>query len=293
MSDYNGELPDDWRDVLPEDMRNSGVLEPVKNISSLAKMAVDGRALLSTSIRIPSVDAAAEDQKAFKEDLMKKIPDLMYRPDPESQDSINEVMKSLGMPDTPEGYTLPEIPDTIKESITGLAKKAHEVGVTNNQLTAITDAILGDYKANSDQAYGQLEEQKEKLKTQWGAAYDKKVETIAHFAKQTGFSEDFVSAISNGQVDETNMNAFDNVIKGFEGEAVEIGRQPNNPDIVMTPQEAESRLNELMGNKDHAYWHPENPEHAAAVDKVIELGKLADTGELTETEQFRQSLMGG
>ncbi len=290
---YNGELPDNWRDVLPEDMRGNGVLETVKNISTLAKMAVDGRALASTALRIPSEDAKDEDKKAFRNDLMKKLPDLMYKPDLESQDSINEVMNTLGRPETVEGYQLPDIPDSIKESISGLTQKAHEVGLTNKQLGALTDTILTDYKTNSDQAYGQLEEQKQALKTEWGAAYDKKVETVAHFAKQTGFSEDFVSAINNGQVDVTNMKAFDNVIQGYEGGAVEIGRQPTNPDYIMTPGEADTQLNELMGNRDHAYWHPEDPNHKTAVAKVLELAELAETGEKTEVEAFRDSLMGG
>lgn len=293
MSDYNGELPDNWRDVLPEDMRGNGVLETVKNINTLAKMAVDGRALANTAIRIPSEDASADDQKAFKDDLMKKVPDLMFKPNLESQDSINDVMKTLGMPTEAEGYTLPEMPDTIKDSIKGLTVKAHEAGMTNKQFSAITGAILDDYKHNSDEAYGQLEVQKQELQKEWGAAYKQKVETISHFAKQTGFSDDFIAAIDDGQIDMANMKAFDNVVQGFEGEAIEIGRQPTNPNAIMTPAEADSRLDELMGNKDHAYWHPENPGHAAAKEKVIELGKLAETGKKTETEEFRESLMGG
>jgi len=293
MSDYNGELPDNWRDVLPEDMRKNGVLETVKNVNALAKMAVDGRALANTAIRIPSEDASADDQKAFRSDLMTKIPDLMFKPNMDSQDSINEVMKSLGMPNEATGYTLPEMPDTIKDSITGLTEQAHKAGLTNNQFGAITGAILDDYKQNSDVAYGQLEEQKQELQKEWGSAYKQKVEVISHFAKQTGFSEDFIKAIDDGHIDMTNMKAFDTVVQGYEGEGNEIGRQPTNPDVIMTPSEADSRLNELMGNKDHAFWHPENPEHQAAKDKVIELGKLAETGKKTEVDEFRDSLMGG
>lgn len=293
MPDLNNELPDDWKDILPEDIRESGVLNGITSISQMAKMTIDARKYGSTSIRIPSEDASDDDKKAFKDDLMTKIPDLMYKPDMENQDSINEVMKTLGMPEEPTGYELPEIPDPIKDSISHLTEKAHSAGLTNKQFTAITEGILDDFKTNSEMAYGALEEQKTSLKKEWGAAYDQKVDTISHFAKQTGFSEEFVDAIKNGQVDSTNMKAFETVVGGYEGGAVELGRQATNPEVVMTPSEAESRLDEIMSNRDHAYWHAEDPQHKTAVDKVLDLGKLADTGEKSETELFRESLMGG
>ncbi len=110
MSDMIDELPENWKDILPEDIRNNGVLNGVTNLSQMAKMTIDARQYGSTSIRIPSEDASAEDKKTFRDDLMTKLPDLMYKPNMESQDSINEVMRTMGMPETVEGYQLPEMP---------------------------------------------------------------------------------------------------------------------------------------------------------------------------------------
>jgi len=187
----------------------------------------------------------------------------------------------------------PTCPTPLKTICLSLSKTAHQAGLTKNQFSTITAGILDDYKSNSEQAYGALEEDRNTLKSEWGAAYNQKVDTIKHFAKQTGFSDEFVDAIANGHIDSSNMKAFDTVIKGYEGESLDIGRQANNPDVKMTPQEADARLNELMGNKDHAYWHAEDPAHKAAVEKVVELGKIADTGEMSEVDKFRQALNGG
>lgn len=293
MSEDHYNLPEGWRESLPDDMKNNGILDTVTSIENLTKMAIDGRTLATTALHVPSSDASDDAQNAFREDLMKKIPDLIFKPDMDSQDSFNRTMKTLGMPDEVAGYELPELPDSIKDNMVSLSETAHKAGLTKNQFSAITHGILDDLKKNTDIAVGSMEEQKSELKTEWGAAYDQKIKTVAHFAEQTGFSGEFISAIRNGQIDATNMKAFDNVIKGYEGEANQIGRQAVNPDIIMTPKEADNRLNELMGNKDHAFWHPEDPSHEAAKEKVLELGKLAETGEKTEAELFRESLMGG
>jgi len=287
------ELPENWREDLPEDMRGNGILDTVKTMDNLVKMAIDGRTLATNSVRIPSEDAAADVRAEFQENILQKMPSLMAKPDFENDDNVKALMRSMGLPEESSGYTLPEIPESLQSNMDKLTESAHAAGLTNKQLNAITEGIVSDFKANTDEAYGALEEQKQALKTEWGAAYDQKVETISHFAKQTGFSEEFVGAIKSGQVDSTNMKAFENVVNGYEGEAVEIGRQPTNPEFIMTPAEADARLNELMGDKDNAYWHPEDPNHQAAKDKVIELGKLAETGEMSESERFRQSLLGG
>lgn len=287
------ELPEGWRDALPDDMKNNGILDTVKSMDSLVKMAIDGRTLATTALRIPSEDATTDVKKEFREDLMKKMPDLMFKPDMENQDSINEAMKVLGRPDEPSGYELPEIPEAIKPNIDALTQTAHGAGLTNKQFNAITDGILSDFKNNTDQAYGAIEEEKGVLKKDWGAAYDQNVKTVGHFAEQTGFSEEFVNAIGKGRIDSTNMKALLNVVQGYEGEAVDIGRQATNPEVIMTPQEADNQLNDLMGNRDHAYWHPEDPNHQSAKDKVIELGKLAETGQKSEVDLFRESLVGG
>lgn len=291
--DFNGVLPTNWKEFISEDIRASGVLENIESVDQIAKMAVDGRKLASNSIRIPSEDASEDSIKDFNKDLMEKLPNLMFKPDMENQDSINEVMRSMGMPETVEGYELKDIPEPLKENFDHLAKTAHGAGMTKKQLEAITSGIITDYQAGADEAKGQLEAQTGELKSEWGAAFDNKVKVISHFAEQTGFSEDLIGAIENGQLSPQNMKAFDMVVSGYQGEGVEIGKQPTNPEQIMTPTEADSRLNELMGNKDHAYWHPEDPEHDAAKKKVLELGKLAEDGKLSETDEFRQSLMGG
>ncbi len=293
MSEFTDQLPDDWKDILPEDLKGAGALENINSVSQLAKMMVDTKQMVGNALRVPNVDASDADKKEFRDDLMQKVPDLMFKPDMESEDSIKEIMKTLGMPDNVEGYELPDLPDTIKGNVEGLASKALDAGLTKKQFGAIAQGIADDYQTNSDAMLGRIEEDKGALKQAWGSAYDNKVKSVAHFAKQTGFSEDFVSAIQNGQVDSINMKAFDSVIQGYEGGAVEIGRQANNPDVKITPAEAENKLEEIMGDKDHAYYDASSPVHDVAVQKVLELVRYAEAGKKqSAVDEFRDALQG-
>jgi len=293
MTDFTDQLPEDWKDILPEDLKSNGVLSDVTSMSQMAKMAADGRTLANNALRIPSDDASDLDKKEFRADLMQKVPDLMFKPDMESDDSIKEVMMSLGMPKEVAGYELPELPEMIKGNIEGLAGKAHEAGLTKKQFAAIAQGISDDYKTNSDALAGRIEEDRGKLKQEWGSAFDEKVKGVAHFAKQTGFSEDFISAIQSGQVDSINMQAFDSVIKGYEGGAIEIGKQAGNVDAKITPAEAENKLDEIMGNKDHAYYDASSPVHDVAVKNVLDLVRSAEEGKKqSPVDEFRDALQG-
>jgi len=293
MSEENYKLPEDWRTSLPVEMQSSGVLENVNSIETLAKIAIDGRNFMSTALRIPSAEATPEDQSAFRNDLMTKLPDLMYKPKEDDPESFKAVMKTLGMPAEVDGYELPDIPESMKENMTSLVSRAHSAGLTKAQLKAITGGIVDDYNASTLAQTNSLKDARSELQTEWGSAYQSKVETIKHFAKQTGFSEGFIEAIESGQVDSTNMKALDYVIKGFEGNALEIGRQPNDPSAAMVPSEASSQIDEIMGNKEHAYWQPSDPAHKAAIEKVLELGRIAEAGRvLTDADKLRMALAG-
>ncbi|MFV2057716.1 MAG: hypothetical protein ACC707_14715, partial [Thiohalomonadales bacterium] len=76
-------LPENWRDVLPDDLKTNGVLSGITSISQMAKMTVDARQYGSNSVRIPSEDATEEDRGKFITDIVAKVPTLMVKPNPE------------------------------------------------------------------------------------------------------------------------------------------------------------------------------------------------------------------
>ncbi len=288
MEEFNTALPENWQQSLPEEIRNSGVLAEVKDVAAIAKMAVDGRNLAADHVKIPGESATPETRQAFLDDMMTKVPELVAVPKDGSKDAF---YKRLGRPEAATGYDLGEIPETVKEKFTGLAAKAFELGMSNDQMKGIAETLVGDFNTGADAQKLAQETEQATMKQAWGQTYDSKLTKLSHFAKQTGFTDDFVSAVGAGEIEAVNMQALDKIMGGYEGGGIEIGKQPGDPGSGVTPMQAETQLEEIMGNKDSAYYDVSNPAHKTTVQKVHELVIAAESGKKqTETDQFRDAL---
>ena len=285
------DLPEGWRDQLPEDIKANGVLDDVKTIDQMATMIVNGRRLQTTQISIPSVDASPEKRTEFLADLQTMVPDLVYVGEGADLSVLHDRM---GRPKTAEEYKLGDIPDPLKGNFTKLAGKAHELGVTEAQLKGITESIVGDYTESLNLAATATEAGKAEVKALFGEAAPEKMTAAADFAKQLGFDEGLVSAIRDGTVGVNNMKAFDDVMQGFGNVGPRIGDDPGgDPALHLTPDQAELQLAEIFDNKDHPFHQGASPAHDAAVKKVVELTRAADAGKvLSENDKFRDALHG-
>lgn len=83
-----------------------------------------------------------------------------------------------GRPETPEGYTLPELPEGKEydqELLGGMRTIAHEAGITDNQFKKMIERYLGiesqrTEAARDEKARAELESER-LLKEKWGAEY--------------------------------------------------------------------------------------------------------------------------
>ena len=285
------ELPEGWRDQLPEDIKDNGVLDDVSSIDQMAKMIVNGRQLQTHQISIPSEDASPEKREEFLKDLQNKVPDLVYVG--EGAD-LGNLYDRMGRPKEAAEYQLGEVPDPLKDNFAKLAAKAHEVGVTDGQMKALSETILGDFNENMNQSASQIEASKKEIEREFGEATPEKLKAAAQFAKQVGFDEGFADAIGDGLVGLDNLKAFDKMMDGFESPGPRIGDEAGSSGFThLTPDQAELQLSEIMDNKEHPYWQGASPAHDAAVKKVVELTRQADAGKTqSETDKFRDALMG-
>ena len=285
------ELPDGWRDQLPDEIKTNGALDNIKDIDQMATMIVNGRKLQSNQISIPGEDVTDEKRVEFLTDLQSKIPDLVYVG--EGADMSN-LYDRMGRPKEATEYALGELPEALKGNFATLTAKAHEAGVTAEQMKAITDTIVGDYTTNLNQQTTALDESLGAIKKEYGDATDSKLKAAEGFAKQLGFDEGFAEAVGKGTIGLNNMKAFDKMMDGFDSPGPRIGDDPGTGDPSrLTPAQAEMKLSEIMGNKEHAYWNGADPAHDAAIEKVITLTRAADAGKVqSEAEKFRDALAG-
>jgi len=286
------ELPDGWRDQLPEDIKTNGVFDDVKTIDQMATMIVNGRTAQAHSIRIPGSDANAETRTEFLTDLQGKVPDLVYVG--EGAD-LSNVYDRMGRPKESTQYELGDIPDPLTGNFENLTKKAHELGLSKTQLKGMTETILGDFNDSMNEQAGKMEKTKLELKTEYGDAMSDKLGVASDFAKQLGFDANFSAAIKDGMMGLENMKAFDKIMDGFESTGPRIGGELGDGGRTnITPYEAEQQLTEMQNNKTHPFNNPSDPMHAQAKQKFVELVTAAESGKVqTETEKFRAAQNSG
>ena len=284
------ELPEGWRDQLPDDIKSNGVFDDVKTIDQMATMIVNGRTAQAHSVRIPGEDASSEKKTEFLGDLQKKVPDLVYVG--EGAD-LSTVYDRMGRPKEASEYALGDIPEPLQGNFENLSKKAHELGLSDNQMKGLTDTILGDFNANMDTATAAMETTKTEVKKMYGEAAPEKLKAASDFASMLGFDESFSEAIEDGAIGVENMKAFDKLMEGFESPGPRIGDGPGAGNTKLTPYEAEQQITEMQNNKDHPLNNPSDPMHKQAKDKFVELVTAAEAGkEKTETQKFREALGG-
>lgn len=284
------DLPDGWKDDLPEEIKTSGVLDDIKTIDQMATMVVNGRKLQSNQVSIPSEDASAEKRDEFLKDLQQKIPDLVYVGEGADMSKIHDRM---GRPADATGYTLGEIPDPLKDNFANLSAKAHELGMSDKQMKGITDTIVTSFNANMDIAAAAQDDAAKLFAKEFGDGAGVKKEAAANFAKSLGFDEGLIGAIKSGAIGVDNMKAFDKIMEGFESPGPRIGDEHGTEFTHLTPAQAELQIDQLLNNKEHPYWDSSSPAHDAAVQKMVELTRAADAGkEQTESEKFREALAG-
>ena len=227
------ELPDGWKDLLPDDIKTSGVLNDITTIDQMATMVVNGRKLQAKQISIPSEDASPEARDTFLKDLQGKIPDLVYVG--EGAD-LNVLHDRMGRPKEAPEYQMGDVPDPLKDNFATLAAKAHELGMSDKQMKGVTESILGDYNNNLNLMAGNMDTMNQEMKAEFGDSVGFKKESAAAFAKKLGFDDNMFGSIEAGNMGVTNMKALGKLMEGFESAGPRIGDEAGDSGFThLTP----------------------------------------------------------
>lgn len=271
----------DWRAALPDDLKASESLKSVKDIASLAKQFVDQQAYLGNAIRVPSEHASEADKKAFYDKLVKHAPDLIPRPNRDDPESLNAVLAALGRPDDKNLYEAPEIPAEAKafvpeDRIEAFRDIAHKHGLTKDQFKGVLSEVLAADAVSIQAQQEALNQSRAALHREWGAAFEERTAQALKLAESTGAPAAFVEAIKGGAVNGEALKWLHSMASRMGGNLQIADDQGGSG--KMTPGEAQSRIDEIMGNRKHPYWDAGHPDHRRAMDTMVELGRLADAG---------------
>lgn len=264
-------------DSLPEDLRGNASLQDFKDVGALAKSYVNAQQMLGSSVRIPGEDASQEAKDEFYAKL-SNIPGITRLPNPEDKAAMDAFYNSLGRPEEATGYTLnaPEGVSVNEAKRDEFLQKAHELGLTNDQVQKLAEYELSIHQQQQEAMMSARDQAAEQLREQWGHEYSNRLAGAKEVAKI--YSEKYPAAmqeILEGPM--ANNPAVISMMAELAKTFVESGHAgaATIPNYGVSAEEAREQIAEIYGNKSHAYWDPNNAGHQAAVDKVHKLNRIA------------------
>jgi len=272
----NGEQ--DWVQTLPESMREWDEVKNSDSPEAFAKQIGDLRSHLGNSIRIPGEDAGEEDRKSFLEKLQNHVPELVPAVDLEDPEAVTTILRSMGLPETVEGYKMPDLDtqglEVDQNRVDTMLPIMHKLGITQKQAAGLIEAVAElDITASLNAEKAHKTELAE-LSEEWGVREDRRRDLVLSLATKTKAPEGLISAIKSGTVDAGTLRWMHGLVGQLSADGQEILNQHSDSGGI-TKEEAESKISETMNNKAHPYWVASHPRHQAALDQMVKLREIA------------------
>jgi hypothetical protein len=247
-----------WRDTLPENLKALPLFQKYNSPNDALAAFVDVQKLIGPEkIIMPSKDA---DDKEWHE----------------------RVFKRLGLPEKPEGYTLPtdlNIPKELpvsEKAVQGFREQAHKLGILPKQFAGIYKWFMGEQIAQFNDHINSIKTSKESattaLRTEYGAAFDQNV-ALGEKVLNSFAPPETIDAIKSKGLN--NDPAFIKFLVGV-GKVLSEDQLVGKPrQLTMSPEEARAEINKMEGDLKGPLHNAQHPEHEAMMSKREQLYRLA------------------
>lgn len=243
-----------WRDALPADLRDHAALKSHADVVSLAKEHVNAQQLIGRKgVILPGENAKPEDW--------------------------DKVYDALGRPKDPQGYGIKR-PDAVPEDrwdgkrADWWAGVAHKAGLTPAQEKAIREATFaadGEGAAARAAAVKQAGEQlDQKLRGEWGAAYDANMKTVEAGLGFMGLDDQTLIGLRGLGLGESMIRALHKIGSSL-GDSQLKGSGAGQGG-GMTPEQIKAEQKAIRANP--AYFARDHAEHKTLVARMDELAQL-------------------
>jgi len=237
------EVVTNWRDTLPEGIRENASLADVKDIAGLAQRFIDTKAMVGNSMRMPSDDAGQEDVTAFANKILENNAlGLMRKPDSEDPTSYDSIYNTLGRPEDTSGYEAGEGVDA--QMFGAMAAKAHELGLSKKQYEELSLAHSALATEQMNEVNGKRQQGIDQLQGEWAGAYNEKVGRAGQMIKQFGGHEGLEAALANNQIDAATLRLLDTIATQIGAEGSPLAGQLDQM-TQQTSDELKQRRDEI------------------------------------------------
>ena len=244
----------DFKSLIPDEYKEDKALANFQDMNQFVKSYLHAQKMVGLDkIPVPNKYATDEDWK--------------------------EVYKRLGAPEKPDQYKYKFAKDQKVDEAS--LKAFNEVAQKNGLMPKQAENIVKFYNELSQQSVNQEAskvdaarlESETVLKTEYGAAYNKRLDQAKRLASQT-LGEDFL----NKTVLKDGSRLGDNleVIKAFSNLADKLSEDEivkGEGSDYQTVKDIEKQIAELT-QQGSAYWQNQHPNHKQAVDEVLKLREM-------------------
>jgi len=269
-------MPDEpnWRDNLPDDLKDHASLKDVKDVGGLAKQFVDTLSAQGQMIRIPGPDAGDDALKAFHTKLSDKVPGLIPTPDMDNEDQMNALFKTMGRPEDATGYEHPEGVDPTQYA--EFASLAHGLGLTKSQYNKMVAAVHEFGTKKQDAASEAFSAAQRALKQEWGIVYEDNLQLVDAVMKGTNAPKEMLELAADGKLPAEATKWLYNIGQQLGTEGINFTKDETTTRLA--PAEAKARADEIMNDRTGPYWDSSHPQNKEYIQRVVDLRRAAAAG---------------
>lgn len=240
-----------WLKGVEETLAQDPSIQSIQDMNNLVKSYVNAQKLIGRD-KIPVPDEHASDED------WQGIYDKLGRPKRENY------KVSFGEDEYGEDFQK------------GFMDVAHQNGLLPHQAQKVFDYWNSQIKEANDlhtnESTARANEEQGKLRAEWGAGYDKELET-AKVALRQFASDDQINYLRESGLgnDPQLIRLFNAIGKSLNEDTF---NRATTQHLGMTKDEANEKLSSIMGNPDHPYWKGNHPGHSNAVKEVSKLHEV-------------------
>ena len=246
---------EDWRGMIPEEIRGHRSLESIKDIGSLAKSYVNAQSMIGADkVVIPSANA--------------------------NDDVWNEFYAKVGRPEEPGGYSIETSEGDMPEMVDWFRSTAHELGLNNRQASELfaryNEFASGVNESGLVDRDAFIAQTEASLREEYGEAFGDRLENGRAIVETFGNPEIMETQLSDGTYLGDHPEFIKMVaeigefISSRMGEDQLEGMKETN---TITPDDARKELENYM-RRPGPYWDNQDPQHDHYVQEVARLNGL-------------------
>ncbi len=249
-----------WKSSLPTDFVNSPTMQKFTDDKDGLAKAVQSHLSLEKLLGHDKVPIPKDDKDILAQQVFNK---------------------AIGVPDSPEGYQLPDV--NVPEGLKGVtfdknafAQTIHKFGLTPKQAQGLwqeyTNLSMGTYNKYVTENNAQLAQLVNGLKQEWGDAYDTNVELGQMVINKFSDNEEAANYITASLLKDPRGIKFMAKI-GSQFAENKIGDFKYHQGFSFTPEQAKQEIDKIMNDPNHPYLNPKATaeEHDRAVQYVNQL----------------------